>query len=118
MKNYIRTHLNLGLISILLVSACQISETTHVDSVMDSASAETDSAQQAMNEEGGSQAQDGGLAEENMFDLSQPSNSANAQMPPFAFTHKMMKKIDNNPFSSLAYECRECTFEQWNSIDG
>ena len=33
-----------------------------------------------------------------------------------AFTHKMMKQLDDNPFAALAYECQECTFEQWNSI--
>jgi hypothetical protein len=33
-----------------------------------------------------------------------------------AFTHKMMKSTGENPFASLAYECPECTFEQWDSI--
>ena len=35
---------------------------------------------------------------------------------PKAFTHKMMKQLDDNPFAALAYECQECTFEQWDSI--
>ena len=33
------------------------------------------------------------------------------------FTHKMVKSTGDNPFSSLAYECPQCTFEQWNSIE-
>jgi len=33
------------------------------------------------------------------------------------FTHKMIKKTGENPFASLAYECPQCTFEQWESID-
>ena len=32
------------------------------------------------------------------------------------FTHKMNKSTGENPFASLAYECQECTFEQWDSI--
>ncbi len=36
--------------------------------------------------------------------------------PDRAFTHKMMKQTGENPFASLAYECTECTFEQWESI--
>lgn len=115
MKNILRTQLISSLISILLVSACQISETTQADSAMDAVPSEND-AEQPMNETGGSQAQDYSLAEENTPDLSQPNNSSNTQIPRFAFTHKMMKRIDDNPFSSLAYECRECTFEQWESI--
>ena len=31
-------------------------------------------------------------------------------------THKMMKNTGENRFASLAYECPECTFEQWESI--
>ena len=31
--------------------------------------------------------------------------------------HKMMKKTDDNQFSALGYECPQCTFEQWLSID-
>ena len=33
------------------------------------------------------------------------------------FTHKLLKKTGENPFASLAYECPQCTFEQWESID-
>ena len=33
------------------------------------------------------------------------------------FTHKMIKKTDDNNFSQLAYECPSCTFEQLKSID-
>ena len=33
------------------------------------------------------------------------------------FTHKMVKSMDDNPMGSLGYECRQCTFEQWLSID-
>ena len=29
----------------------------------------------------------------------------------------MIKKTGENPFASLAYECPQCTFEQWTSID-
>ena len=32
------------------------------------------------------------------------------------FTHKMIKKTGENPVASLAYECPECTFEQWERI--
>ena len=32
------------------------------------------------------------------------------------FTHKMIKKTDDNSFSSIAYECPTCTFEQWDTI--
>ena len=32
------------------------------------------------------------------------------------FTHKMNLKTDENRFSSLAYDCNQCTFEQWKSI--
>lgn len=35
----------------------------------------------------------------------------------FAFTHKMVKQTGENPFASLAYECRQCSFAQWDSID-
>ena len=33
------------------------------------------------------------------------------------FTHKMILKTGENPFASLAYECPQCTFEQWASIE-
>ena len=33
------------------------------------------------------------------------------------FTHKMIKQTGVTPFESLAYECSQCTFEQWESID-
>ena len=44
-------------------------------------------------------------------DASAPSGEARP-----IFTHKMIKKTGENPFASLAYECSECTFEQWESI--
>jgi hypothetical protein len=34
-----------------------------------------------------------------------------------AFTHKMIKNTDDNLFSSLAYECNECTIAQQASIE-
>ena len=37
-------------------------------------------------------------------------------MPYYVFTHKMVKTLEQNLFSSIAYECPECTFEQWESI--
>lgn len=41
-----------------------------------------------------------------------------ATSPPMAvFTHKMMKSTGENGFASLAYECSECTFEQYLSIE-
>ena len=33
-----------------------------------------------------------------------------------AFTHKMMKSTGENQFANLAYECRQCSFEQWLAI--
>ena len=36
--------------------------------------------------------------------------------PESAFTHKMIKSTDENLFSSLAYECSECTFDQHMNI--
>lgn len=44
------------------------------------------------------------------------ADSDQVEEPVQAFTHKMMKSTGENPFASLAYECRECTFEQWDSI--
>ena len=48
-------------------------------------------------------------------------DESDASMPPAdgqsIFTHKMIKNTGESPFASLAYECRECTFEQWASID-
>ena len=35
----------------------------------------------------------------------------------FAFTHKMVKQTGENPFASLAYECPQCSFAQWERID-
>ena len=50
-------------------------------------------------------------------DVTDPSeNSDTTAVPPQSFTHKMMFATGENPFAHLAYECRECTFEQWNSI--
>lgn len=47
-------------------------------------------------------------------------NDSNTSTPPDgtqqAFTHKMMKQTGENPFAQLAYECVECTFQQWESI--
>ena len=34
----------------------------------------------------------------------------------YTFTHKMNLKTDDNQFSSLAYDCNQCTFEQWKTI--
>lgn len=34
----------------------------------------------------------------------------------YTFTHKMNLKTDDNQFSSLAYDCSQCTFEQWKTI--
>ena len=36
--------------------------------------------------------------------------------PESAFTHKMIKSTEENLFSSLAYECSECTFAQHMNI--
>ena len=33
------------------------------------------------------------------------------------FTHKMMKSTGENPMASLGYECPQCTFAQWLSIE-
>lgn len=33
------------------------------------------------------------------------------------FTHKMMKRTGENAFASLAYDCNECTFEQFFAIE-
>ena len=33
------------------------------------------------------------------------------------FTHKMMKSTGENLMASLAYECPQCSFEQWLSIE-
>ncbi len=33
-----------------------------------------------------------------------------------AFTHKMMRSTGENQFAALAYECPQCTFEQWLAI--
>ncbi|MBT6178010.1 MAG: hypothetical protein HOI23_12245 [Deltaproteobacteria bacterium] len=43
-------------------------------------------------------------------------DSGQAEETVKAFTHKMMKSTGENPFAALAYECQECTFEQWESI--
>lgn len=45
-----------------------------------------------------------------------PDTSVPSGETRLVFTHKMMKKTGENPFASLAYECQECTFEQWESI--
>ena len=34
----------------------------------------------------------------------------------YTFTHKMNLKTDDNQYSSLAYDCNQCTFEQWKTI--
>ena len=34
-----------------------------------------------------------------------------------SYTHKMLKNTDENMFSALAYECDECSFEQFAAID-
>ncbi len=46
---------------------------------------------------------------------SSPDQDALADMGS-TFTHKMMKPTGENPFSILAYECSECSFEQVASI--
>jgi hypothetical protein len=43
--------------------------------------------------------------------------SDTSMSPELSFTHKMMKKTDENMFSSLAYECFECTLEQFAAIE-
>jgi len=49
-----------------------------------------------------------------------PRDRADTGSPPHemgtVFTHKMIKDIGESPFESLAYECRQCTFEQWERI--
>ena len=47
-------------------------------------------------------------------DASDTTEPAEETQP--VFTHKMMRQLDTNPFAALAYECPECTFEQWESI--
>ena len=53
--------------------------------------------------------------EEDQSHSSETSNASSDQSA-FAFTHKMVKETGESLFSSLAYECPECTFEQWESI--
>ncbi|MBM64973.1 MAG: hypothetical protein CMH55_01910 [Myxococcales bacterium] len=38
-------------------------------------------------------------------------------VPELRFTHKMFKSTGENMFSTLGYECFECTFEQFLAID-
>ena len=70
---------------------------------------------------GGDKAPNDAVTSEN-GDPSQPSNSDNASEVTgaadgtYAFTHKMNLKTDDNQFSSLAYDCSQCTFEQWKTI--
>ena len=45
------------------------------------------------------------------------SDAASGEEMGFAFTHKMVKQTGENPFASLAYECSQCSFAQWESID-
>ena len=45
-----------------------------------------------------------------------PDGSDALSGPPSSFTHKMIKNTDDNMFSSLGYECVECTFEQFDAI--
>ena len=55
-------------------------------------------------------------------DTSEPANSDDASEHTgaadgtYTFTHKMNLKTDDNQFSSLAYDCNQCTFEQWKTI--
>ena len=57
---------------------------------------------------------DGGSSESQMPTL---DASADAFVPELRFTHKMFKSTGENMFSTLGYECFECTFEQFLAID-
>ena len=57
---------------------------------------------------------DGGSSESQMPTL---DASAEAFVPELRFTHKMFKSTGENMFSTLGYECFECTFEQFLAID-
>ncbi len=50
-----------------------------------------------------------------------PVPQTDASIPPddagLRFTHKMFKSTGENMFSTLGYECFECTFEQFLAID-
>ena len=46
-----------------------------------------------------------------------PGDTTDASSPPPTFTHKMMKQTGENQFAALAYDCPECTFEQWLAIE-
>jgi len=46
-----------------------------------------------------------------------PADTTDAPSPPRAFTHKMMKQTGENQFAALAYDCPQCTFEQWLAIE-
>ncbi len=55
----------------------------------------------------------------NLQDASQndsPSDVDAGEMEP-VFTHKMMKPSGENPFSHYAYDCNQCSFEQWLAIE-
>ena len=47
---------------------------------------------------------------------SEPEADPPADLAP-TFTHKMMKPTGENIFASLAYECSECSFEQFSAIE-
>ncbi len=51
---------------------------------------------------------------------SDDESSADTATPDTAsrsFTHKMMKATGENQFAALAYDCPQCTFEQWLAIE-
>ena len=49
-------------------------------------------------------------ADANTPDATSIADAGNSQP---VFTHKMMKATGENPYASLGYECRKCTFEQF-----
>ena len=48
---------------------------------------------------------------------SEPDDSMNTEQGYAVFTHKMMKRAGEAPFPILAYECEQCSFDQWTSIE-
>ena len=68
----------------------------------------TERASDAVIEGAGDAATQGDTAQEDTGDA--PSSE-------ISFTHKMMKSTGENMFSSLAYECSECTVEQHAAIE-
>ncbi len=69
-----------------------------------------DSSTQDMSHDAVSDASDGADS------IGHPDSSTQAEEIRPGVTHKMMKNTGENLFASLAYECAQCTFEQWESI--